>query len=52
MQTVFFVLHHSATLGRVFGRAGADVIEKGANPLLATFGVSLVRRGLLDLLTR
>jgi small neutral amino acid transporter SnatA (MarC family) len=36
----------------VFGQAGSEVIAKVANLLLAAFGVSLVRRGLLDLLKR
>jgi multiple antibiotic resistance protein len=52
MTVAFFVLSHADKVGRVFGQAGSEVIAKVANLLLAAFGVSLVRRGLLDLLKR
>jgi small neutral amino acid transporter SnatA (MarC family) len=39
-------------VGRVFGAAGSEVIAKVANLLLAAFGVSLIRRGVMDLLRR
>jgi multiple antibiotic resistance protein len=45
MALAFLVLSHADKVGRVFGRAGSEVIAKVANLLLAAFGVSLVRRG-------
>ena len=50
MALAFLVLFHADKVGRVFGPAGSEVIAKVANLLLAAFGVSLVRRGLLDFL--
>jgi multiple antibiotic resistance protein len=50
MVLVFLVLSHADKVGRVFGRAGSEVIAKVANLLLAAFGVSLVRRGVQALL--
>ncbi|HTX54814.1 MAG TPA: MarC family protein [Candidatus Baltobacteraceae bacterium] len=52
MLVAYLVLRYATVLGRAFGQAGADVIAKVANLLLAAFGVSLVRRGLMDLLRR
>ena len=52
MLAAYLVLRYATVLGRAFGQAGADVIAKVANLLLAAFGVSLVRRGLMDLLRR
>jgi small neutral amino acid transporter SnatA (MarC family) len=48
----FIVLRHADKVGRVFGEAGSEVVAKVANLLLAAFGVSLVRRGLMELLKR
>jgi multiple antibiotic resistance protein len=50
MVLVLLVLSHADKMGRVFGRAGSEVIAKVANLLLAAFGVSLVRRGVQALL--
>jgi multiple antibiotic resistance protein len=52
MALAFLVLFHADKVGRVFGPAGAEVVAKVANLLLAAFGVSLVRRGLADFLKR
>jgi multiple antibiotic resistance protein len=52
MVLAFLVLFHADKVGRVFGPAGSEVIAKVANLLLAAFGVSLVRRGLLVFLQR
>jgi len=52
MVVAFIVLRHADKVGRVFGEAGSEVIAKVANLLLAAFGVSLVRRGLMELLKR
>jgi len=52
MALAFLVLSHADEVGRVFGPAGSEVIAKVANLLLAAFGVSLVRRGLVDFLKR
>ncbi len=52
MLAAYVVLRYAGVLGRVFGQAGAEVIAKVANLLLAAFGVSLVRRGLMDLVRR
>jgi multiple antibiotic resistance protein len=52
MALAFLVLSQADKAGRVFGRAGSEVIAKVANLLLAAFGVSLVRRGLLDFFKR
>jgi multiple antibiotic resistance protein len=52
MALAFLVLSHADKVGRVFGQAGSEVVAKVANLLLAAFGVSLVRRGLPDLLKR
>jgi multiple antibiotic resistance protein len=52
MILAFLVLSHADKVGRVFGPAGSEVIAKVANLLLAAFGVSLVRRGLVDFLKR
>ena len=52
MLAAYLVLRYAAVLGRAFGQAGAEVIAKVANLLLAAFGVSLVRRGLMDLFKR
>ncbi len=52
MVAAYLVLRYAAGIGRLFGQAGAEVIAKVANLLLAAFGVSLVRRGLMDLLRR
>jgi multiple antibiotic resistance protein len=45
MAVAFLVLSHADKVGRVFGRAGSEVVAKVANLLLAAFGVSLMRRG-------
>ncbi len=52
MGVAFLVLRYADKAGRLFGRAGSEVIAKVANLLLAAFGVSLIRRGLTDLLKR
>ena len=52
MAAAFIVLRNADRVGRVFGEAGSEVIAKVANLLLAAFGVSLVRRGLMELLNR
>jgi small neutral amino acid transporter SnatA (MarC family) len=52
MALAFLVLSHADKVGRVFGQAGSEVIAKVANLLLAAFGVSLVRRGLVDFLKK
>jgi multiple antibiotic resistance protein len=52
MAVAFIVLRHADKVGRVFGEAGSEVVAKVANLLLAAFGVSLVRRGLMELLKR
>jgi len=52
MALAYLVLSQADRVGRVFGQAGSEVIAKVANLLLAAFGVSLVRRGLQDFLTR
>ena len=52
MALAFGVLSHADKVGRVFGAAGSEVIAKVANLLLAAFGVSLIRRGVMDLLKR
>jgi multiple antibiotic resistance protein len=52
MLVAYGVLRSAGTLGRAFGQAGAEVFAKVANLLLAAFGVSLVRRGVMDLLRR
>ena len=46
MLAAYLVLRYAAV------QAGAEVIAKVANLLLAAFGVSLVRRGLMDLFKR
>jgi multiple antibiotic resistance protein len=50
MGLVFLVLTHADKVGRVFGVAGSEVVAKVASLLLAAFGVSLVRRGLMEFL--
>jgi multiple antibiotic resistance protein len=52
MTLAFLVLLHADKVGRVFGPAGSEVIAKVANLLLAAFGVSLVRRGLMGLIKK
>jgi multiple antibiotic resistance protein len=52
MALALLVLSHADKVGRLFGRAGSEVVAKVANLLLAAFGVSLVRRGLTDFLKR
>jgi len=52
MALAFGVLSHADKVGRLFGAAGSEVIAKVANLVLAAFGVSLIRRGLTDLLKR
>jgi len=52
MAVAFIVLRHADKVGRAFGEAGSEVIAKVANLLLAAFGVSLVRRGLMELLNK
>jgi multiple antibiotic resistance protein len=52
MALAFLVLSHADKVGRVFGQAGSEVVAKVANLLLAAFGVSLVRRGLVDFLRK
>ncbi len=52
MALAFLVLSHADKVGRIFGRAGSEVVAKVANLLLAAFGVSLVRRGLEEFLKR
>lgn len=52
MVLAFLVLSNADRVGRAFGVAGSEVIAKVASLLLAAFGVSLVRRGLVDLLKR
>ena len=52
MALAFGVLSHADKVGRVFGAAGSEVIAKVANLVLAAFGVSLIRRGVTDLLKR
>ncbi|OGB91699.1 MAG: hypothetical protein A2Z31_07890 [candidate division NC10 bacterium RBG_16_65_8] len=50
MALGFLVLSHADKVGRIFGVAGSEVIAKVASLLLAAFGVSLVRRGLVEFL--
>jgi multiple antibiotic resistance protein len=52
MVLAFGVLSHADKVGRVFGAAGSEVIAKVASLVLAAFGVSLIRRGVTDLLKR
>jgi multiple antibiotic resistance protein len=52
MALAFGVLSHADKVGRVFGAAGSEVIAKVASLVLAAFGVSLIRRGVTDLLKR
>ena len=52
MALAFFVLSQADKVGRIFGPAGSEVIAKVANLLLAAFGVSLMRRGLVDFLRK
>jgi len=52
MALAFLVLSQADKVGRIFGPAGSEVIAKVANLLLAAFGVSLMRRGLVDFLRK
>ena len=52
MALAFVVLSQADRVGRIFGPAGSEVIAKVANLLLAAFGVSLMRRGLVDFLRK
>ena len=52
MALAFLVLSQADKVGRIFGPAGSEVIAKVANLLLAAFGVSLMRRGLVDYLRK
>jgi multiple antibiotic resistance protein len=52
MLLAFIALRYADAVGRAFGEAGSEVIAKVANLLLAAFGVSLVRRGLMELLKK
>ena len=52
MALAFLVLSQADKVGRIFGPAGSEVIAKVANLLLAAFGVSLMRRGLVDFLKK
>ncbi|MFQ5847567.1 MAG: MarC family protein [Candidatus Methylomirabilales bacterium] len=52
MGVAFLVLRYAGALGRVLGEAGSRAIGKVASLILAAFGVSLVRRGVLGSLHR